>query len=111
MVEREPSSIEGGEQPKREPVPEVLFDPGDIIITTGALLALTVLKHHPVQFLARHLEGDWGNLPEEDIEQNRLALANEGRIFSAYDLEQGRKIYVITEWDRTVTTVLLPSEY
>lgn len=111
MAERKSGSVEEGEQPKREPVPDILFDPGDIAITTGALLTLTVSNRHVAQYLSRHLEGDWGDLPEEDVEQNRRAIAGQGRVFSAYNLESGSRIYVITEWDRTLTTVLLPSEY
>lgn len=63
--------------------------------------------------LVRHLKCDWGDLSEEDWETNELALkGNDDRLFSAYiDKETGFKIWIITEWDRSVTTILFPSEY
>ena len=68
-------------------------------------------KRHPVQLIARHVQGDWDELPEEDIVENEFALQNNFRLFSAYIFEGGNKYYVITEWDRSVTAVLLPEEY
>ena len=65
----------------------------------------------PIGYLQRHVTGDWGDLPEEDIEENRLSLEKGYRIFSAYHLEDGTKFYRIWEWDRSVTTFLLPNEY
>ncbi len=66
----------------------------------------------------RHAEVDWGNdgdLDPHDIDANERALESGGRLFSVYylsdDTERGTKIYVITEWDRSVTTALLPEEY
>ena len=95
-----------GQQPKRP-----LFDLGQILATPGALAALETAGQAPHQFLARHITGDWGSLPEEDIEENERALRHGNRIFSAYDLADGTRIWCITEWDRGVTTLLLPLEY
>ena len=60
--------------------------------------------------LARHESGDWGELEAEDVETNDRALVAGERLLSAYSFE-GTKIWVITEWDRSVTTVLFPEEY
>lgn len=61
--------------------------------------------------LSKHANGDWGDLEEEDKQANEEALKNRiERIFSMYKI-RGIKLYVITEWDRSVTTVLLPEEY
>lgn len=67
--------------------------------------------------LFRHAEGDWGDMCEEDAKANDDALKNGDRIFSSYKLPEGLnvegedKIWIITEWDRSVTTILFPSEY
>ena len=60
--------------------------------------------------LDRHFSGDWGEVCKEDADSNNLAVAMSLRILSAYTVE-GRKIWIITEWDRSVTTVLFPEEY
>jgi hypothetical protein len=111
MSSHEKDSPEQGEPSDKEKMPKVLFDLGRIVITPGAAMSLRIAQHHCVQFLARHVTGDWGDLPEEDIEENKYSLDKGFRIFSAYDLDTGGKIYVITEWDRSVTTLLLPEEY
>lgn len=61
--------------------------------------------------IARHVAGDWGVLEEEDIQANHAAMATGDRIFSVYVSDSGDKVYVITEADRSATTVLLPEEY
>jgi len=62
--------------------------------------------------LARHSQGDWGDLCDEDIELNNQALKDGARLFSVYEIEpEGFKVWVITEWDRSATTLLLPREY
>jgi hypothetical protein len=58
----------------------------------------------------RHANGDWGDMCEEDKEANEYALENELRLFSAYK-KGDWKIWIITEWDRSVTTALFPDEY
>ena len=63
------------------------------------------------QSLVRHARGDWGNLAPEDIEENNLSLKEELRLLSAYESEGLPKIWIITEADRSVTTVLYPDEY
>jgi len=61
--------------------------------------------------LKRHAAGDWGDLCQEDRAANSQALIHGGRLLSAYEHNGLPKIWVITEWDRSVTTVLFPSEY
>jgi hypothetical protein len=103
-------STEGG-QPGDEDRLEPLFELGQIVGTPGALQALKEAELDPVELLVRHVTGDWGNVPDEDKEENDLSVQRGLRILSAYELETGAKIWLITEWDRSVTTLLLPAEY
>ena len=74
--------------------------------------AIAILPPGEIQTaLRRHVEGDWGDLCMEDKLANETALLRGDRLFSAYHTETGVKFYVITEWDRSVTTVLLPEDY
>jgi hypothetical protein len=62
--------------------------------------------------VARHAMGDWGELSEEDKQQNEEGLVEyQGRLMSAYTSKHGIKVWIITEWDRSVTTCLLPEDY
>ena len=86
------------------------FQPGRVVATPGAM------KQDPMLLAAclkRHLSGDWGELCAEDRALNDEALrTGEARLFSSYPLPDGSgALWVITEWDRSVTTLLLPSEY
>ncbi|AJY29933.1 putative type I restriction-modification system methyltransferase subunit [Burkholderia thailandensis 34] len=63
------------------------------------------------KLLNRHARGDWGDLPEEDHQQNNLAAITGQRVLSSYGLPNGQKVWVLTEWDRSVTTILLPDDY
>jgi hypothetical protein len=103
------SSGEGRESEEERPHP--LFALGQVVGTPGALRALQKAEQDPVELLARHVTGDWGELPEEDVAKNERAVEGGYRVFSSYRLETGTKIYVITEWDRSVTTLLLPEDY
>ena len=64
-----------------------------------------------VKSIARHAIGDWGNLSAEDVEENNYSVNRELRLLSAYELEGQPKIWIITEADRSATTVLFPDEY
>lgn len=88
-----------------------LFDLGHIVATPGALSTLTTHEVMPTTFLARHHTGDWGEVDDEDSQTNQDALEHGGRIMSVYSVTPGVKIWVITEADRSATTILLPSEY
>ena len=87
------------------------FSLGQVVSTPGALEAVEKTGQSPTEFLARHAAGDGGDLCDEDKRTNEEALLDGGRIFSAYHLNDGEKIWVITEADRSSTCVLLPSEY
>ena len=84
---------------------------GHIVATQGALKALQDSSQSPIEFIARHKRGDWGEVCEEDWELNNQDLKNGNRLLSAYRTEGNVKLWIITEWDRSVTTVLLPEEY
>ena len=88
-----------------------LFNPGVTVITPGALDALAAAEQHPGDFLTRHLNGDWGELCEDDKAENQTALECDLRLMSAYRTSAGQKLWIITEADRSVTTILLPEEY
>lgn len=90
---------------------EVLFSLGQIVSTPGALQALGETDITAIELLRRHACGDWGDLCEEDREANAEALKEGLRILSVYRLRDGAKIWIITEADRSVTTLLLPEEY
>jgi len=86
------------------------FKLGQVVSTPGALqkFGSEQLSVH----LARHARADWGDMDDEDIATNNDALANnDGRLFSSYAMPHGERLWIITEWDRSVTTFLLPSEY
>jgi hypothetical protein len=87
------------------------FQPGQIMATPGALDAFEASGESPLTFLERHLDGDWGELDENDVRENELSLQHGWRLLSAYTLSTGVKVWCITEADRSVTTVLLPDEY
>jgi hypothetical protein len=64
-----------------------------------------------LSFLSRHISGDWGEVDEHDRRENELSVAQGFRLLSAYTLSTGTKVWIITEADRSATTLLLPSEY
>jgi hypothetical protein len=88
-----------------------LFDLGQLVATPGALAALEKTGQNAMEFLSRHAMGDWGDLPKEDKDENQLSLEKGFRLLSSYRTSTGDKIWVITEADRTHTTLLLPEEY
>lgn len=87
------------------------FNPGRVVMTPGVMEALENAKQSPLEFLARHLRGDWGELCEEDRLANEEALTAELQVLSAYRTAEATKIWIITESDRSSTTLLLPEEY
>ena len=87
------------------------FPLGQIVATPGALEALQEAKQDPLVLVRRHQRGDWGDLDEEDKAENEFSVDKELRIFSAYILPTQVKVWVITEADRSATTLLLPAEY
>ena len=88
-----------------------LFQPGHIVSTRGALRALIQARIDGRTLVERHLRGDFGELCTDDREQNSLAIQLGARVLSSYLLPTQQKVWVITEADRSVTTLLLPEEY
>ena len=88
------------------------FPPGQVVMTTGVDELVRQGRLNPTPYLRRHLHGDWGDLSGDDWRLNDAALASgEDRLFSSYQVMPDLKLWIITEWDRSVTTLLLPSEY
>ena len=88
------------------------FSPGQLVMTIGVDDLVRQGRLNPAPFLRRHLHGDWGDLSDDDRELNDAALkSGENRLFSSYQVTRDLKLWIITEWDRSVTTLLLPSEY
>jgi hypothetical protein len=88
-----------------------LFSLGQLVATPGALAALQKSGQGPQDFLARHVCGEWGDLCEEDRRENQISLERGFRLLSSYRTLADAKVWVITEADRSVTTILLPEEY
>jgi len=86
------------------------FDLGQIVATPGALELLERAGVNPLTLVRRHVTGDWGEVPPEDARENEFSVENGYRILSSYTVG-GEKIWIITEADRSATTLLLPSEY
>lgn len=87
------------------------FSFGQVVATPGAVAALQEAGEHPLLYFQRHAHGDWGDLDADDIAENEFSLASGLRLLSKYTLSTGTVIWIITEADRSVTTILLPEEY
>jgi hypothetical protein len=87
------------------------FELGQIVATPHALAALEKAGQQPSEFLRRHVNRDWGNLSDEDRKENDYSLEHGFQLLSAYRTNAGDRLWIITEGDRTVTTLLLPEEY
>ena len=83
---------------------------GKVVATPGALQLLHEFGEDPFGYLARHASGDWGELDVHDRRENQLSIKHGWRVLSSYPVGD-RKVWVITEADRSVTTLLLPEEY
>jgi len=85
------------------------FSLGQMVATPNAL---DNIPHDEILLaLSRHIQGDWGSLDKEDLDSNERALQKGGRLFSQYHSNAGVKFWIITECDRSATTVLLPEDY
>lgn len=84
------------------------FELGQIVITQGAIAVVSHLT--AIEIVTRHVTGDWGDMGAEDSATNEQALVHGGRLMSSYMVGK-EKVWIITEWDRSVTTILLPDEY
>ena len=83
---------------------------GKVVATPGALKLLSEMGEDPFGYIARHATGDWGNFCAFDRRQNEIALREGLRVLSSYEVHTGR-VWIITEADRSITTILLPEEY
>ena len=90
---------------------EILFPLGRVLATPGALMALEKAGQQPHEFLLRHVHGEWGNVPAEDWQENQYSLEHGFRLLSSYRTNANETVWVITEADRSATTILLPEEY
>ncbi len=91
--------------------PRKTFPLGRVVATPGALDAFATADEEYLPYLMRHAVGDWGELDPEDAQANDEAHEEGGRLFSAYSLQAGTKVWIITEADRSSTCILLPDEY
>ena len=87
------------------------FELGQIVATPGALAVLKKAGQQPGEFLTRHVNREWGDIPDEDRRENEYSLEHGFRLLSAYKTNAGDRLWIITEADRSVTTLLLPKEY
>lgn len=88
-----------------------LFQLSQITATPGAIDLLEHAHIRPLGLLLRHIHGYWDTVCKEDAKANWLAVEHGGRILSAYRLGENERLWIITEVDRSATTLLLPSEY
>ena len=89
----------------------IRFPLGRVVATPGALRALEQAEQLPAEFLDRHVNGDWGVVPEEDKQENEVSVEQGFRILSAYTTSAGVRIWILTEADRSATMIMLPEEY
>tara|TARA_R110000751_G_scaffold295484_1_gene403810 strand:+ start:260 stop:535 length:276 start_codon:yes stop_codon:yes gene_type:complete len=90
---------------------KLLFELGAVVATPGAISLMGDVDTVLPPLIARHVFGDWGDLDEHDVEMNNEAVTLGNRILSSYKLPGDKKVWIITESDRSTTTILLPEEY
>ena len=94
------------------PTPDFpLFKLGQVVATPAAIDLLRSLALNPLFYLSKHAFGDWGQIDDHDREANRAALKDGSRLLSSYTLNRNDRLWIITEADRSSTTLLLPQEY
>lgn len=87
------------------------FALGQTYITPGAEEALLIAGQTAIEFLRRHMSCDWGELSDDDVQENEFSLKEGFRLLSNYRTAKGQQLWIITEADRSATTVLTPAEY
>ena len=87
------------------------FELGQLLITPGALQVLSRNGTDGSVYADRHRRGDWGDVSDDSLHENERGLIQHGPIMSAYALADGTRIWIVTEADRSGTTILLPEEY
>jgi hypothetical protein len=127
MASRPEPALDGDLKIRTTVSTKPLFSLGCLRATANALSTLASLfpQDHPLDgrtgsaaaeslaayYFARHVAGDWGDLSPADRAANGEALKKGDRLFSSYDLPGGGRVWIITEWDRSATTLLLPEDY
>src|SRR6266446_7273689 len=91
--------------------PMIRFPLGRVVATPGAFSALEKAEQLPAEFLDRHVNGDWGEVPDADKQENEVAIEQGFRILSGYTTSAGDKLWILTEADRSATILMLPEEY
>lgn len=89
----------------------MLFPLGQIVATPGALRLMEQYQVSPIFLLTCHVQGDWGSIGPEDAVLNNQAINQGDRILSSYFVHGEERVWIITEWNRSITTLLLPCEY
>lgn len=109
----QPEPEEPDAKPAPKETPRVIFDPGRVLLTQSVQHLMEHGYLDPTIYLRRHFSEDWGELPDEDRKSNQRALTTRERLFSSYNVDAGdeTRLWIITEADRSATTVLLPSDY
>lgn len=88
------------------------FPMGRLVMTRAVDHLIKQARLDPAPYIARHHKGDWGDLSDHDWAANDRALrSGEDRLFSSYEVAPDLTLYIITEWNRSVTTLMLPSDY
>ncbi len=90
---------------------ESKFRLGEIVSTTHLFEHCEKNSFALLPYLVRHAQGDWGDVCKSDWESNDKAVKEGLRILSEYKLPDGKRIWIITEWDRSTTTLLFPEDY
>jgi hypothetical protein len=108
LSEAKASSVKRRKRMMQKITKQPLFGVGQLVATPGALAALEKTGQSAVEFLARHVTGDWGEVPLEDRTENFLSVERGFRVLSSYRTLGGERIWVITVADRSLTTLLLP---
>lgn len=90
---------------------QLAFELGQIVATPGALAALEKAGQQPGEFLTRHVNREWGHVGDEDLKENEYGLKHGFRLLSVYRTNAGDRLWIITEANRSATTLLLPEEY
>jgi hypothetical protein len=87
------------------------FRLGQLVATPGALRTIAESGEDPLTLIRRHQSGDWGEVPAKDARENEVSLQHGFRLLSAYTLMTGVTIWILTEADRSATTILRPEKY
>ncbi|MDP8952542.1 MAG: hypothetical protein M3N18_09940 [Actinomycetota bacterium] len=87
------------------------FDLGRVVATPGALETMGEAGISPLSLIQRHVSGDWGEVPKADARENEYSIKHGFRVLSSYGVGEGRKVWIITEADRSSTCLLLPEKY